>query len=141
MDHLAILAKKRKLLSKIISSEKNIESRWYKFKRTPYDNISVGEMIYFKDSGDPVTVKAKVSEVLFFQDLNLEKIKWILEKYGKNIGILSSFPPELIGKKFCTLIFLHEVEEIKPFNIDKTGYGLMAAWITIDDIERIKIGK
>lgn len=139
MDHLAILAKKRKLLSKIISGEKTVESRWYKFKRTPYDNISAGDMVYFKDSGDPATVKAKVSKVLFFQDLNLEKIKEILEKYGKNIGIPSSYAPELAGKNFCTLIFLNEVEEIKPFQIDKTGYGLMAAWITIDDIRRIKL--
>ena len=64
MDHLAILAKESKLLGKILSGRKKIESRWSKFKRTPYGNIIKGELIYFKDSGKPVTVKAKVSKVL-----------------------------------------------------------------------------
>ena len=59
MDHLAILAKKRNLLPKIISGEKTIESRWYKFKKTPYNNISIGDTVYFKDSGEPANVKAR----------------------------------------------------------------------------------
>lgn len=138
MEHLAILAKKGKLLSKILSGEKIIESRWYKFKKTPYQNISVNDVIYFKESGDPVTVKAKVSEVLFFDELNEKKIKEILTEYGEKICVSLSYTEKLEGKNFCTLIFIHEVQSVKPFDIDKTGYGLMAAWITVEDINSIK---
>ena len=46
MHHLAILDKKRKLLSKILSGEKNIESRWYTQKRAPWDKIKVGDTIF-----------------------------------------------------------------------------------------------
>ena len=86
MDHLAIL-KKGVLLQKIISKEKTIESRWYKSKKTPYKNIKVGETIYFKISGEPITIKATVKKALFFNDLDEYKIKKILNKYGKQICI------------------------------------------------------
>ena len=66
MEHLAILDQKRKLLGKIISGEKTIESRWYKAKVTPWDRIKAGETVYFKESGEPVRVKATVSEALQF---------------------------------------------------------------------------
>lgn len=139
MEHLAILAKKRKLLSKIISGEKTIESRWYKFKKTPYKNISVNDVVYFKESGEPVTVKAKVSKVLFFDNLNEEKVKEILKMYGERIGVPMSYSEQIIGKKYCTLVFIDEAQLVEPFKIDKTGYGLMAAWITLDNINSIKI--
>lgn len=138
MHHLAILAKPRKLLTKILSGEKSIESRWYQHQKTPYNSISKDDTIYFKDSGEPVTVKATVAAVKFFADLDEMKIKSILEEYGKRICIPLSSAPTLSGKKYCTLIFLKDVIEIEPFRVDKSGFGLMAAWITVDDIGRIK---
>ena len=139
MNHLAILSKKRKLLAKILSGEKTIESRWYKFRRTPYRNISPGDTIYFKESGEPVTAKVHVSKVLFFDDLNKDKIRQILIKYGKQIGIPLSNAPKYAGKNYCTLISLKDVEQIRPFRIDKSGFGLMAAWITVKNINSLKI--
>lgn len=138
MEHLAILAKKRKLLAKILSGEKTIESRWYKFKKTPYQNISVNDWVYFKESGDPVIAKAKVSKVLFFDGLNEEKIRDILKEYGEKIGVPITYTEKLMGKNFCTLIFIDEVQSVKPFEINKSGYGLMAAWITVENIDSIK---
>lgn len=139
MDHCAILSKESKLLSKIISGEKTIESRWYKFKKTPYQNIAAGDSIYFKESGKPITVKAKVSNVLFFDHLNDHTITEILRQYCQQLGVSLSYAEKIKGKKFCTLIFLNSTEEIEPFQIDKRSYGLMAAWITIKDITKIKL--
>jgi len=42
------------------------------------------------------------------------------------------------GKNYCLLVFLKNPQAIEPFEIDKTGFGAMAAWITIDNIEKIK---
>lgn len=138
MEHLAILSKESKLLAKILSGEKNIESRWYKFKKTPYGNISAGDQIYFKESGEPVTAKAQASKVMFFDVLDEEKIKGLLEDYGPQLGVSSSYVEKVKNKNFCALIFLKKVQRIEPFKINKKGYGLMAAWITIKDISKIK---
>ncbi len=143
MHHLAILDKKRKLLEKIISGEKSIESRWYKLKKTPYGMIKAGDTVYFKDSGDSVRVKATVHKVLFFSDMTREKYKEIIDTYGNTICLENKNVEYYLKQKYnyITLIFLKNVQEIQPFEIDKTGYGMMAAWITIEDIQELKKGK
>lgn len=138
MEHLAILSKKRKLLSKILSEEKKIESRWYKFKRPPFGCISKGDTIYFKESGDPVSVRAKVEKVIIYKNLNVDLISDIIKKYGDLIGVNLNFIDEVKDKRFCILIFLNDIQKIEPFEIDKKGYGLMNAWISIDDINKLR---
>jgi ASC-1-like (ASCH) protein len=140
MHHIAILDKKRKLLQRIISGEKTIESRWYKTKRMPWHAIAKGDTIYFKDCGKPVTAKAKVKDVLFFDNLSREKVLSIIQKYGRAIGFRSlEYTDYYIGKNYCILMFLECVQEIKPFNIDKTGFGNACAWMTLKDVNKIKI--
>ena len=142
MDHLAILDKKRKLLAKIISGEKTIESRWYKAKVVPWDRIKKGETIYFKESGEPVSVRAKVAEVMQFY-LQQTNVPELLEKYGKEICFsepdLSKKVAWCSERKYCILIRLMNVQQIEPFDIDKKGFGMMAAWITVPNINQIKI--
>lgn len=135
MDHLAIL--KKKWLERILSGEKTIESRWYKQKRTPYHNIAKGDIIYLKETGKPVTAKATVQEVLFFDALTEEKLRDILQIYGKQINMALDAIPQLVDKKYCTLVVLQNVEKIQPFAINKQGYGTQAAWITVENIGKI----
>ena len=140
MDHLAILDKKRDLMKKILSGEKSIESRWYKMKKTPYGMIKSGDTVYFKDSGEPVTAKATVEKALFYADLTREKYQEIIDKYGDAICLTERNVDNYLKQKYnyITLVFLKDVKEIPPFSINKKGYGLMAAWITLENIEKIK---
>lgn len=141
MDHLAILDKKRKLLAKIISGEKTIESRWYKAKVTPWDRIKKGETVYFKESGELVSVKAKVAEVLQFY-LPTTNVSELLQKYGKEICFSEPDFSKKVAwcseRKYCILMRLAQVQQIEPFEIDKKGFGMMAAWMTVGNIEKIK---
>ena len=141
MEHLAILEKKRKLLTKILLGEKTIESRWYKSKVAPWGKIKAGETIYFKESGDPVRAKAEIAEVMQFY-LPQTDIPDLLEKYSKDI-CFNNPRSELIQwcnqRKYAILLRLKRVELIEPFEINKRGFGLMAAWISVDRIEKIKV--
>lgn len=137
MDHIAIMKKSWGLTQKILTGEKTIESRWYKSKRAPWDKITKEDTIYFKDSGEPVTIKASVTKVLQYETPGME----ILKKYGGELGIkeMPEIQKYVTGKKYCILVFFDNVEKIKPFHIDKSGFGVMSAWITVEDIERIKV--
>lgn len=143
MNHIAILKKSKGLLPKILSKEKIIESRWYKNRYTPWNRIKKEDVIYFKNSGEPVTVKVEVSKVIQYSDLDLKIVKQILNQYGVKIGFnpnnFDEYSQTLKDKNYCILIFLKNLKEISPFNIDKTGFGLMSAWITIDNVNRIKV--
>ena len=143
MEHLAIMRKSWGLLPKILTREKTIESRWYKNKYSPWDRIKQGDIVYFKNSGEPVTIKAEVSKIIQYSDLTPAKVKWTLQKYGANdvLGIdeLDKYYQRFKDRRYCILVFLKNPQKIKPFEIDKSGYGNMAAWIVVDDVNKLKI--
>lgn len=143
MDHIAIMKKSWGLTQKILSGAKTIESRWYKSKYAPWDKIKQGETVYFKDSGMPVTIKAEVDKVLQFSGLTPEKVKELLDEYGAEDGISVEDIPKFIelfkDKNYCMLIFLKNPQKIEPFNISKKGFGLMSAWISVEDVNKIRI--
>ena len=142
MEHVAIMKKSWGLTQKIMSGQKQIESRWYNAKYSPWDKIKAGEHVYFKDSGEPVTIKAEVERVVQFAGLTPEKVKEVLYEYGQDDGLGVDKIPEYFGlfrnKKYCILVFLMNPQKIEPFDIDKSGFGAMCAWISIDNIEKIK---
>ena len=142
MEHLAIMKKSWGLTQKILDGRKKIESRWYLVKYSPWDRIKKGEIIYFKDSGELTRIKADVNKIMQFSDLTPKKVKEILDKYGKNLGIekdkISGFFERFKNKKYCILVFLKNPVQTKSFDIDKTGFGAMSAWITIDKVLKLK---
>ena len=142
MQHIAIMKKSWKLLPKILKGEKTIESRWYDNKYSPWNKIKKEEIIYFKDSGEPVTIKAEVDKVIQYENLTPTRVKQILSKYGVKDGLgindILKFYKRFKNKKYCILIFLKNPKEIKPFNIDKAGLGTMSAWLCVDKISKIK---
>jgi ASC-1-like (ASCH) protein len=142
MEHLAIMRKSWHLTEKILTGKKKIESRWYKTKYPPWDRIKAGETVYFKDSGEPVKIRAEVDKVVQFDSLDQEKVREILDEYGSDDGIereeISRFFEMFKDKLYCILIFLKNPQIIEPFEIDKTGFGAMSSWISIESIEQIK---
>lgn len=111
-------------------------------KNAPWDQIEVGDAVYFKDSGEPVTLRSKVRNVLQFENLTPEKVGEIIKKYGREDGLDVGEFERWFGmfkdKKYCLLIFLGEVESIEPFEIEKKGFGTMSAWITVKDVSTLR---
>jgi hypothetical protein len=141
MDHVAIMNKSWHLIPKIVSGEKIIESRWYQTRRAPWNVISNGDIVYFKNSGELVTASAKVSKVLQFTLQSEKDAEEIVKKYGKDICIVNP-DPKTWGKlpKYCILIFLKNAQYLdQPFQINKTGFGNSTAWLLVNDIKKIKI--
>jgi hypothetical protein len=144
MEHIAIL-RKGPIFNQIISKSKTIESRWYVNRIAPYNKIFSDDTVYFKISGGEVKARAKVQKVIQYDNLNEKLILEIIKEYGKEIAPDSSekellkWAKSLTKKNYCILIFLKEVEIITPFNIDKTGFGVSCAWMTLPNVNKIKI--
>ncbi len=131
------------LIPKILNKTKIAESRWYKVKIVPWNRIQKGDNLYFKNSGEPITVKVKVTKVIQYEVSNNKRALEIMKKHAeKDLGI-KEIPFEILNyikdKKYAIIVFFNKVKEIKPFNIDKIGFGAMVAWITINNINKIKI--
>jgi len=145
MQHVAIMKKSWGLIPKILDGRKKIESRWGVNRCAPWGKVRSGDKIYFKNSGEPVTVAAKVSKIKEFENLNPKKVRELLKKYGGDNGISATSLEETVSwarkKRYCTLIYLKNPKKIQPFNIDKTGFGSAAAWLCVKNIGRIKNSK
>lgn len=143
--HIAIMRKSWGLTKKILSGEKTIESRWYMNRYKPWGDISPGDIVYFKDSGEPIKIQATVEKVIRLEHLTPQKVRKILNKYARADGLgvdekdIDSYFKLFKNKKYCLLVFLKDPKEIEPFEINKSGFGAMAAWITIDDINKIRV--
>jgi hypothetical protein len=143
MDHVAIMRKSWGLTDKIIAGGKTIESRWSKTRRAPWGNVRKGDVVYFKNSGELISIKAKVGGVVSFSELTPDKVSKILNKYGREDGIdkeeIPAFNKRFRDSRYCTLIFLKDPIRVRPFNIDKAGFGSMSSWISLEDVRKIRI--
>jgi ASC-1-like (ASCH) protein len=141
MDHVAIMKKSWGFIDKILAGEKTIESRWSASRRKPWGAVQQGDIIYFKNSGEPVAAKACVERVIQLSALTPASVKKILKKYGQKDGITSREIPLFFEKfkhaKYCVLVFLKNSARVRPFTINKKGFGAMAAWITVSSISTI----
>ena len=110
------------LITKILSGEKKIESRWSKNKIAPWGRVHPNDVIYFKQSGGNVEARAEVEKVVGIENLDQKTVQRIAKEYGLK---------EEWGKdkKYCTLIFLKNPKKVSPFKINKSGFGSAAAWL------------
>lgn len=129
------------LLERVLTGEKRIESRWYKFKTGAWDKVHIGDRIYFKNSGEPVTVRAEVEKVEQYSDLSPARVARLLASYGQADGIKKSDVNRYVEmfryKKYVALIYLKDPKKIPPFEINKKGFGMMSAWLTLPNIKSI----
>ncbi|MCL5680373.1 MAG: hypothetical protein M1465_03485 [Candidatus Marsarchaeota archaeon] len=143
MEHVAILKKSWGFTKKILDGRKTVESRWYTTKKAPWGCIKEGDIVYFKDSGEPVTIKTTVAKVERYENLNEQKVKDLLKIIHKAVGIddreVDNYAQLFRKKKYCILIHLKNPLGVAPFNINKKGFGLMYAWISVDNVDRIKV--
>ena len=136
MNHIAIL--KKGPLDMILNGSKTIESRWSLKKIVPFKKVNVGDVVYMKKTGGLVVARFRVNKVEYFEYLSIKKILEIYTKYGSQIGMIEDSVKKLYNKKYCSLFWISELERVVPFDIYKDGYGIMSAWICVDDIEKIK---
>ena len=143
MDHVTIMQKSWGLTEKIATGQKTIESRWYNVRYAPWGRIAPGDSIYFKNTGEPITIKAEVEKVLNFSNLTPEKVQTILDHYSKELGLDESdilrFFEMFKHKRYCILIYLKDAHHIQPFEIHKKGFGTMSSWLSIESIAKIKV--
>jgi len=141
-DHIAIMKKSWGLIPKILDGTKTCESRWYKSKIAPWDRICQGDNLYFKNSGEPVTIEARATKVLQYKVKDNDHALEIMERHAKEDLGLGSIPEEIkkyiLNKNYAIFVFFDSVEKIEPFEIDKSGFGSQAAWLTTNDINKIK---
>ena len=138
MQHIAIMQKTWGLTEKIATGHKTIESRWYNIKYPPWGKITPGDTIYFKNTGQPITIRAQATKILTFANLTPQQVHALLQQYGPACGIepdqLPTYYHRFQHKRYAILIFLTNPQRIAPINIDTASFSKRASWICIDNV-------
>lgn len=73
--------------------------------------------------------------------LTPKRVQELLQLYGKDDGIektrVEEFYQKFKHKRYCVFVFLENPVSVRPFRIDKTGFGALSARITVKDILKI----
>ncbi len=106
--------------------------------------MRAGDIVYFKNSGEPVTAKAVVTKVEQFEISNNEEALNIMRDRARADLGTTEIPEEVRkytqDKRYAIFVHLKDAETIQPFEIDKTGFGAQTAWLAIKDVREIRKG-
>ncbi len=146
--HIAIMRSSWNLIPKILKGIKTVESRWYKIKACPWGRIFPGDTLYFKDSGKPVTVKARVTRVEeYILENPSDAIELFLTIKNQDLGVavssLREIPKHILeyitGERYAIFVHFDQVERLKkPFNVNKKGFGSQAGWLCVEGETKLR---
>lgn len=107
MIHVAVVH--RTYVPAILDGSKTIESRLSRNRCAPWNKVSVGDTIYFKQSSGPFKARATVRRVHQFDNLTAHRIAQLRRTYNHSI----TGPPHYWRAKrqarFATLIWFHDI--------------------------------
>ncbi len=139
MDHVVFLNKKSNSLGKILSGEKRAEARYSAGRRIPYNRVALGDQLYFKAAGEKIRASAPVIRVLFADALTPDSMAKILAEHNSVMCLGDSELAAACKKRCLSIIFFGEICEIPGFDIDKSLFGAMDDWISVEEIQKIRI--
>lgn len=125
-SHLVIL--KKPYIQAILAGTKSIESRFMKVRCAPYEKVSTGDRLFFKESSSKVCATGKAGKVMHLKDLTGPKIMQLKRKYNRRICGDDLYWEQ---KKDCSsgvLIWLKDVKAIEPIRINKKDWR---GWVVL----------
>jgi hypothetical protein len=143
MDHAAFMKKSWGLVPKVVTGEKTCEGRWYKSRRAPWNKSKPGDTLYFKNGAEPISLKVTITKVFQYKVENNKQAMEIMKTHVRDDLGTNQIPADIknyiVNKNYSMFLYFNNVKKVKPFEIDKKGFGAMTAWISLPNIETIKI--
>lgn len=127
-SHLVIL--KKPYVRAILAGRKSIESRFMKIRRAPYEKVSAGDRLFFKESSGKVCAVGRAGKVVNFKDLTSGRIMQIKRKHNGRICGDDLYWEQKAESRWGVLIWLKDVRAIEPIRIDKKDWR---AWVVLTE--------
>ena len=132
--HLAIFTKDAVL--QIFEGNKTVETRFSQKRIPPFGQVSVGDIVYIKPSGEDIAGQFLVSKVISFENLDEKDIELLRSNYGAEISLGDSTKDETYFSQkkesnFGTVMFISRVEQfiVSPIKISKRD---QRGWVVLD---------
>jgi hypothetical protein len=109
-------------------------------RKMPYGRVNEDDVLYLIENDGSGLVKAKVNvkSVINSEKMTKEESISLVEENQGQLQLTSKQFNRWGGKRYLVLIEIGDVEEVKPFGIDKSDYGNMDDWLPVENIEKVK---
>ncbi len=141
MDHVVYLDSKANEHDLLLSGKKKMIIRGAAGRKMPYGRVNQNDNLYFiNNNGEGVILsKALVSVVINSEKMTEDESIQLVNNHAKELQLSKSQYSRWAGKRYLVLIGTKEMEEIEPFQIDKSGYGNMDDWLLVQKIDDVRI--
>jgi len=126
--HLVIL--KRPYLRAVLSGRKSIESRFMKTRCVPYEKVSAGDRLFFKESGGKVCATGMAGKVMNFKNLTGQRTMQLKRKLNRRILGDDLYWEQKRDCRWGVLVWLKEVKAIEPIRINKKDWR---GWVVLTE--------
>lgn len=134
MDH--ITEYNRRPLSKMVTGTRKAAVHFLKEMKPPFESINEDDTLYMSTRDGITIAKAKVEKVENFKDLDPASAKEIIAEYEEDISPTNIMLERDIYRKYLTIIWLKNVQEMSPFTVSPKY--IHRKWVTIEDINKIR---
>jgi len=141
MDHVVYLDASAKELDLLLSGKKTMIIRGATGRKLPYGRVNQNDVLYFinNNADGYVRAKAKVKSVLNSEKLTEEESAELVDRNQDKLQLTRKQYERWAGKRYLVLIEISDIESIEPFRIDRSDYGNMDDWLTVEQIEKVRL--
>jgi hypothetical protein len=111
-------------------------------RKIPYGRVNQDDILYFINNNAEglILAKARVKSVFNSEKMTEAESVRLVEKHQGKLQLSKRQQARWGGKRYLVLIEVSDVKRVEPFQIDKSGYGNMDDWLSVVQIERVKLG-
>jgi hypothetical protein len=140
MDHIVYVDAKARELEKLLAGEKTMIVRGAAGRKLPYGRVNAGDLLFFLQNNGEGQVRAstRVSNVFNSEKLTEDQSGDLLKTNQSKLALTPEQARRWAGKRYLVLVELKDVQEVRPFLIDRSEFGNMDDWLPVEQIENVK---
>jgi len=140
MDHVVYVDTTSKELEKLFDGSKSMIIRGAAGRKLPYGRVNVNDVLYFiRNNGEgQVKAKAVVKKVINSEKMDTGSSVKFVEDNQSKLQLDEKQFNKWASKRYLVLIEISDIENINPFEIDRSNYGNMDDWLPVENIKSVR---
>jgi hypothetical protein len=141
MDHVVYLDSKANELDLLLDGKKTMIVRGATGRKMPHGRVNAGDVLYFinNNAEGVIQAMAQVKSVIHSEKMTEEESTQLIDRHQAKLQLTPKQVERWAGKRYLVLVEVSDIKEVRPFKIDKSGYGNMDDWLLVEDIETVRI--
>jgi hypothetical protein len=126
--HLVVM--REPYLTRVLSGEKTVESRFLRVRAAPFDRVAPGDRLLLKRVGGPIVAEATAAAVRQFADLSPERVLALTDAFRDELRLDADFAARAHAARYAVLVWLANVRPLESPRTyakrDRRGWVVLA---------------